>query len=110
MNPKKKELKFLLIPNASKFYDINQLIEIKKQLLNYGHQADLMDDKIDDLTLINFLSQNNYDFVFRVNKGRPRELSKKIRFISWFQDFYFDSESELESLMEGDIAYFYTSN
>ena len=109
MNAKKKELKFLLIPNASKFYDINQLIEIKKQLLNYGHQADLMDDKIDDLTLINFLSQNNYDFVFRVNRGRPRELNKKIRFISWFQDFYFDSESELESLMDGDISYFYTS-
>ncbi len=106
---KKNDSKFLLIPNAANFYDINQLVEIKNQLLNFGHQADVMDDKIDDLTLINFLSKNNYDYVFRVNKGRPKELKKNIRFISWFQDFYFDSEAELESLIDGDIIYFYSS-
>ena len=102
-NFEEKEIPLSIKENIVDYLVKNESLEIKKQLLNYGHQADLMDDKIDDLTLINFLSQNNYDFVFRVNRGRPRELNKKIRFISWFQDFYFDSESELESLIEGDI-------
>ena len=30
--------------------------------------------------------------IFAVNKGRPIGLDKKIRFISWFQDFYYDSD------------------
>ena len=72
----------MLIPNASKFYDINQLIGSKKQLLNYGHQADLMDDKIDDLTLINFLSQNNYDFVLEsIKKTKGIKQKNKIHIL-----------------------------
>ena len=36
-------------------------------------------------------------------------MSKKIRFISWFQDFYYNSDDKLESFLETDIVYFYAS-
>ena len=111
-----KSLNFLLIPNVLNFYDLNQLEEIKQNLEKYGHQATIFKRKIDNdvITLTNseivsFIKENKCDCVFRVNGGRPLEIDKDTRFISWFQDFYYNSDKELEKFNKNDIVYFYTS-
>ena len=111
-----KSLNFLLIPNVLNFYDLNQLEEIKQNLEKYGHQATIFKRKIDNdvITLTNseivsFIKENKCDCVFRVNGGRPLEINKDTRFISWFQDFYYNSDKELEKFNKNDIVYFYTS-
>ena len=101
--------KFLLIPNTSFHYDLNQLNEIKKQLLNFGHSARVLEDRVSDFELINITSQEYFDCIFRVNYGRPEKLNKNIRFISWFQDFYHNSNEELYYFQKDDIVYFYAS-
>ena len=104
-----KKKKFLLIPNTSSYYDLNQLNEIKKQLLNFGHSARVLKDRVSDFELISISSQEYFDFIFRVNFGRPEKLNKNIRFISWFQDFYHNSNEELYNFQKDDIVYFYAS-
>ena len=104
-----KKKKFLLIPNTSSHYDLNQLNEIKKQLLNFGHSARVLKDRVSDFELISISSQEYFDFIFRVNFGRPEKLNKNIRFISWFQDFYHNSNEELYNFQKDDIVYFYAS-
>ena len=104
-----KKKKFLLIPNKSSHYDLNQLNEIKKQLLNFGHSARVLKDRVSDFELINITSQEYFDCIFRVNFGRPEKLNKNIRFISWFQDFYHNSNEELYNFQKDDIVYFYAS-
>ena len=104
-----KKKKFLLIPNKSSHYDLNQLNEIKKQLLNFGHSARVLKDRVSDFELISISSQEYFDFIFRVNFGRPEKLNKNIRFISWFQDFYHNSNEELYNFQKDDIVYFYAS-
>ena len=105
----KHKYKFLLIPNASNFYDINQLAEIKSVLVDHNHTVDFLDKEISDVSLINLVEKNSYNCVLRVNKGRPEELKKNVRFISWFQDFYYNSEKELNNFLQNDLVYFYTT-
>ena len=104
-----KKKKFLLIPNTSSHYDLNQLNEIKKQLLNFGHSARVLENRVTDYELINITTQEFFDCIFRVNFGRPEKLNKNIRFISWFQDFYHNSNEELYCYQKDDIVYFYAS-
>ena len=55
------------------------------------------------------VNEGNYNCVFRVNGPRPFKIKKDVRFITWYQDFYFDSIKQLESFKSSDIVYFYTA-
>ncbi len=105
----KKNLRFLLIPFKVSDYDLKQLKKIKKTLKILNVQSQIFDQKYSEEQLKIFLKNNSFDIIFAINKGRPNWLNKKIRFISWFQDFYFDSDSLLENFLESDIVYFYAS-
>ena len=106
---KKSNFKFLLIPNKVLDYDLNQLEKIKKSLKIFDIQSSIYIQEYSEENLKTFLKDNNFDVIFAINKGRPNWLNKKIRFISWFQDFYFDSDYLLENFLESDIVYFYAS-
>ena len=106
----KKKLKFLLIPNEILDYDLKQLQKIKQSLEVFDIQSEIFDQEYSEKSLNTFLKNNSFNIIFAVNKGRPVELNNKIRFISWFQDFYFDSDSLLENYLESDIVYFYASS
>ena len=107
----KKKLKFLLIPNEILDYDLKQLQKIKQSLEVFDIQSEIFDQEYSEKKSLNtFLKNNSFNIIFAVNKGRPVELNNKIRFISWFQDFYFDSDSLLENYLESDIVYFYASS
>ena len=105
----KKNLRFLLIPFKLSDYDLKQLKKIKKTLKILNVQSQIFDQEYSEEQLKIFLKNNSFDIIFAINKGRPNWLNKKIRFISWFQDFYFDSDSLLENFLESDIVYFYAS-
>ncbi len=109
MKNNKKELKFLLIPNLISNYDLNQLDKIQKTLQKFDISSHIFNLDYSENKLRKFLDNGSFNIIFAVNKSRPSWLNKKIRFISWFQDFYFDSDNQLESFLKSDIVYFYTS-
>ena len=105
----KKNLNILLIPNLVSQYDLNQLNKIKQTFLKFEIDSHIFNIDYSEENLKNFLKINKFNIIFAVNKSRPVWLSKKIRFISWFQDFYYNSDDKLESFLESDIVYFYAS-
>ena len=109
MNSLKKNLKILLIPNLISEYDLSQLNSIKETFLKFEIDSHIFNIDYSEENLKNFLMINKFNIIFAVNKSRPDWLSKKIRFISWFQDFYYNSDDKLESFLESDIVYFYAS-
>ena len=109
MTSLKKNLKILLIPNLISKYDLSQLNNIKETFLKLEIDSHIFNIDYSEENLKNFLKINKFNIIFAVNKSRPDWLSKKIRFISWFQDFYYNSDDKLESFLESDIVYFYAS-
>jgi len=109
MSSLKKNSKILLIPNLISKYDLNQLKKIKQTFLKFGIDSHIYNIDYSEENLRNFLKINKFNIIFAVNKSRPNWLSKKIRFINWFQDFYYNSDDKLESFLESDIVYFYAS-
>tara|TARA_B100001057_G_C22864669_1_gene955983 strand:+ start:2824 stop:4104 length:1281 start_codon:yes stop_codon:yes gene_type:complete len=105
----KKKFKILLIPDKFQRYDIIQIENIKNALSRTGIDSYIFKSNFNDDKIKDFLKDNSFDVVFAVNKGRPIGLNKQIRFISWFQDFYYDSDFLLEHYEKNDIVYFYTS-
>ena len=99
MSNLKKNLKILLIPNLISKYDLNQLSNIKETFLKFEIDSHIFNIDYSEDNLKNFLKINNFNIIFAVNKSRPVWLSKKIRFISWFQDFYYNSDDKLESFL-----------
>ena len=100
MRNNKKNHKFLLIPNKIFDYDLRQLEKIRKTLKFFDKKSHIFDQEYSEEQLKSFLKNNNFDIIFAINKSRPNWLDKKIRFIAWFQDFYFDSENLLENFLE----------
>ena len=109
MNSLKKNLKILLIPNLISKYDLSQLSNIKETFLKFEIDSHIFNIDYSEENLKKLLMINKFNIIFAVNKSRPDWLSKKIRFISWFQDFYYNSDDKLESFLESDIVYFYAS-
>ena len=109
MTVSKKNLRFLLLPSKVSDFYLRQLEKIQKSLKIFNIQSQIFDQEYSEKQLKFFLKNNSFDIIFAVNKGRPNWLNKKIRFISWFQDFYFDSDCLLENFLESDIVYFYAS-
>ena len=88
-----KNLKILLIPNRVLNYDLFQLEDIKVAFSKFNVDAHIFTLEYTENKIKNFLKDNSFDVIFAINKGKPLGLNKKIRFISWFQDFYYDSDN-----------------
>ena len=104
-----RSLNFLLVPFICNNYDLNQLQDIKEELIKSGHSATKINRIITEDELSELVNEGNYNCVFRVNGPRPYKIKKDVRFITWYQDFYFDSIKQLESFKSSDIVYFYTA-
>ena len=104
-----KSFNFLLIPFAYNIYDLSQLEEIKNELIKFGHKAFKLEKKITEEGLCKLINNGDFNCVFRVNGPRPKKIKKNIRFITWYQDYFYDSDNQLESFKSSDIVYFYTA-
>ncbi len=104
-----KNLKILLIPNRVLNYDLIQLEDIKVAFSKFNVDAHIFTLEYSENKIKSFLKDHSFDVIFAINKGKPLGLNKKIRFISWFQDFYYDSDNLLENYDQKDIVYFYAS-
>ncbi len=72
-----KKFKFLLIPKSNNFREIININEISYQLKNLGHNCLTLKSQIGDDNLIFILEEEKFDFVFRVNQGKPKKVFKK---------------------------------
>ena len=109
MKYNKKNINILLIPHNLLAYDLNQLDDLKDAFSKLNINSEVLKKKYSQKKLKIFLEDNNFNVVLAVNIGRPSKLNKNIKFISWFQDFYYDSDKLLENHLESDIIYFYAS-
>ena len=98
-----KKLNFLLIPKSNNFRDIIIINDIANELKKKGHNCLNLTCQINDENLIFLLSQTKIDVVFRVNKGKPENIKKNIRFICWVTDV--SDLKNLSNYNEKDIIY-----
>ena len=99
-----KKFKFLLIPKSNNFREIININEISYQLKNLGHNCFTLKSQISDDNLNFILEEEKFDFVFRVNKGKPKKINKKIRFISWVRQIS-DLKESLDNFNDNDLIY-----
>jgi len=99
-----KKFKFLLIPKSNNFREIINLNEISYQLKNFGHNCFTLKSQISDDNLNFILDEEKFDFVFRVNKGKPKNINKKVRFISWVRQIS-DLNESLVNFNGNDLIY-----
>ena len=99
-----KKFKFLLIPKSNNFREIININEISYQLKNLGHNCFTLKSQISDDNLNFILDEETFDFVFRVNQGKPKNINKKVRFISWVRQIS-DLKESLDNFNEKDLIY-----
>ena len=99
-----KKLKFLLIPKSNNFREIININEISYQLKNLGHNCFTLKSQVSDDNLNFILEEEKFDFVFRVNKGKPKNVNKKVRFISWVKQIS-DLKDSLVNFNGNDLIY-----
>ena len=99
-----KKFKFLLIPKSNNFREIININEISYQLKNLGHNCLTLKSQIGDDNLIFILEEEKFDFVFRVNQGKPKNINKKVRFISWVRQIS-DINDSLVNFNDNDLIY-----
>ena len=98
-----KKSKFLLIPKSNNFRDFITLQDIGNEIRKNDHNCINFIGPVSDENLSYLLKQNKFDFVFRVDKGKPEKIDKNVRFISWLTDI--SNSKELEKFNENDIIY-----
>ncbi len=98
-----KKSEFLLIPKSNHFRDFISLMDISDEIRKNGHNCINLLAPVSDKNLSYLLKQKKFDFVFRVNKGKPEGIDKNIRFISWLTDI--SNTKELENFNENDVIY-----
>ncbi len=98
-----KKSEFLLIPKSTHFRDFISLMDIGDEIRKNGHNCINLLAPVSDKNLSYLLKQKKFDFVFRVNKGKPEGIDKNIRFISWLTDI--SNTKELKNFNENDIIY-----
>ena len=98
-----KKLNFLLIPKSNNFRDIIIINDIANELKKKGHNCLNLTCQVNDENLNFLLSQTKIDVVFRVNKGKPENIKKNIRFICWVRDV--SDLKNLSNYNEKDIIY-----
>tara|TARA_Y200000002_G_scaffold383274_1_gene404697 strand:- start:13306 stop:14301 length:996 start_codon:yes stop_codon:yes gene_type:complete len=99
-----KKFKFLLIPKSNNFREIININEISYQLKNLGHNCFTLKSQISDDNLNFILEEEKFDFVFRVNQGKPKNINKKVRFISWVRQIS-DLKESLDNFNDNDLIY-----
>ena len=99
-----KKFKFLLIPKSNNFREIININEISYQLKNLGHNCFTLKSQVSDDNLNFILEEEKFDFVFRVNKGKPKNINKKVRFISWVKQIS-DLNESLVNFNGNDLIY-----
>ena len=99
-----KKFKFLLIPKSNNFREIININEISYQLKNLGHNCFTLKSQISDDNLNFILEEEKFDFVFRVNKGKPENINKNVRFISWVKQIS-DLNQSLDYFNDNDLIY-----
>ena len=99
-----KKFKFLLIPKSNNFREIININEISYQLKNLGHNCFTLKSQINDDNLNFILEEEKFDFVFRVNQGKPKNINKKVRFISWVRQIS-DLKESLDNFNDNDLIY-----
>ena len=99
-----KKFKFLLIPKSNNFREIININEISYQLKNLGHNCLTLKSQIGDDNLNFILEEEKFDFVFRVNQGKPKNINKKVRFISWVRQIS-DINDSLVNFNDNDLIY-----
>jgi hypothetical protein len=100
-----KKKKILLIPKSNSFEDVAQMYFLEKELVSFGHQVDSLSGPIFDFNMINILNEYNFDVIFRVNAGKPKEFKKKnTRFVSWVKNLSV-IKSFLKNYNQDDIIY-----
>ena len=99
-----KKFKFLLIPKSNNFREIININEIGYQLKNLGHNCFTLKSQISDDNLNFILDEETFDFVFRVNQGKPKNINKKVRFISWVRQIS-DLKESLDNFNDNDLIY-----
>ena len=104
-----KSLNFLLVPFILNNYDLEQLENIRKELIKLDHSVKILNKLTTEDELSEIINDGNFDCIFRVNGPRPRRIKKNVRFITWYQDFFYDSKVHLKSFNKNDIVYFYAS-
>ena len=81
-----KKLRFLLIPKSNNFRDIINIKDISYELKKKGYECICLTSQISDGNLEYILEEESFNYVLRVNKGKPEKINKNIRFISWLKD------------------------
>ena len=99
-----KNLKFLLIPKSNDFKDIINIKEISNELKKKGYYCISLLSSVNDKNLEFILKNEQFDFVFRINKGKPERVKKNTRFISWINDIS-DIKETLNNFNENDLIY-----
>ena len=83
-----KSLNFLLVPFILNNYDLEQLENIRKELIKLDHSVKILNKLTTEDELSEIINDGNFDCIFRVNGPRPRRIKKNVRFITWYQDFF----------------------
>lgn len=99
-----KNLKFLLIPKSNNFKDIINIKEISNELIKRGYLCITLLSPVNDKNLEFILKNEKFDFVIRINKGKPENVKKRARFISWINEIS-DVEETLNNFNENDLIY-----
>ena len=76
-----KKSKFLLIPKSNNFRDFITLQDIGNEIRKNDHNCITINliGPVSDENLSYLLKQKKFDFVFRVDKGKPEKIDKNIR-------------------------------
>ena len=99
-----KRSKFLIIPKSNFFRDVINVKEIANEIKQKGHDCFTLTSQISDKNLEFILREEKFDFVFRVNKGKPEKIKKSVRFISWLTEIS-DFDECLQNFNENDLIY-----
>jgi hypothetical protein len=101
-------LRILIVPNLSNSYDIRMVNGLAEGFNQLGCFARAIKGSISDHGLSQLCKNLSINVVIQINKSRPlnTELSKNVRWISWYQDIFpKDLESFGQGFKQDDIIY-----
>ena len=98
-------MKLLIIPNFNSRYDVDMVDGLSSAFNDLGVESYYLRDSVIDQALNDIVKFGSFDCILRVNRFRPKTLSKNVRHISWVQDFDTIDRSYIQELKDGDILY-----
>lgn len=103
-----KNFNILIIPSLNNAYDLRMAENFSNAFRNIGHIALAGKAGLSELEIARQCISNGHNVVLKINSVRKKEQTalKNIRFISWYQDIFPNTEKEIkEGLEEQDILY-----